>query len=72
MTTAHARRLALALVATGFMGLVGVLGLWQGVDEACDGGGFDPADPVATCEPPAEANQGRVSPDPPRAVPVSR
>ncbi|WP_052668670.1 hypothetical protein [Nitriliruptor alkaliphilus] len=64
MNPARANHLAISLVAVGVIALALVLGLWQNVDAACDGEDFDPADPVATCQPPDEVERGNVAVDP--------
>lgn len=69
MNPTRPNRIAIMVVTVGIAGLVLMLGLWQQVDTACSGGGFDPADPVGTCQPPGPAEVGRVSADP---VTVSR
>jgi hypothetical protein len=72
VTTARANRLPIYLVVTGLLALALVLGLWQGVDAACDGEDFDPADPVTTCQPPEQLEVDRVSTDPQGAVLTDR
>jgi hypothetical protein len=57
-------RIAAALVTVGLLALILVLAMWQRVDAACGGSGFDPQDPVATCQPPMPADVGRVSAEP--------
>jgi hypothetical protein len=61
VSPAHANRLAISVVVVAVIALALVLGLWQRVDAACEGVDFDPADPVTTCQPPAEVEQPPVS-----------
>lgn len=63
LTTTNAHRVAVTVVTVGVIGLALVLGLWQRVDAACVGAGFDPSDPVTTCQPPGDADLRKVSVD---------
>ena len=72
MSPARANRVAITVVAVGLVALALVLGLWQRVDAACEGGDFDPSDPVSTCQPPTGPEAALVAVDPPVVVPVSR
>lgn len=61
MTATAASRVAIVVAAVGIAGVVLMLGLWQQVATACSGGGFDPADPIGTCQAPAPVDVGHVA-----------
>ncbi len=70
MRPAAANRVAYTVIGVAFVALMLVIGLWQRVDAACEGTSFDPSDPVTTCQPPLEAEQSLIAPDPVVATPV--